>query len=72
MKFQFRFNRIYDAHSYNYIGLAFNNLNWKYSPKGKVIIKNGKTKSKRHDITLDLSKVNTKIELINEGLQKTN
>lgn len=65
-------NGIYDEHSYNFIGLGFNNLNWKYSPKGKVIIKNGKTKNKRHDITLDLSKVITKIKLINEGLQKTN
>lgn len=65
-------NGIYDEFSYNFIGLGFNNLNWKYSPRGNVTIKNGITKNKRHDIVLDLSNVRTPIKLINEGLQKRN
>lgn len=63
-------NGIYDEFSYNYIGLGFNNHNWKYTPKGKVSIKNGSTKNNRHDIRLDLSNINTKINLVNEGLRK--
>src|SRR5690606_21772907 len=63
---------IFDEYSTYYIGLGFNNINKKFTPKGVVTLKNGYTKNPKHDLKIDLKSVHTNIKVYKDGLRVKN